>query len=301
MRRHSSEPKEGEILCRTGARVGPYDYSQCPVCWSQLNDPRLMTKTDSTYTGPLYAECCGKSKRDLEYEVPERVITINNGSVIWSYGITTVPERGDLLRKTQLSLAAGGFDRPQIFVERGMRAIGTWWLAALELYLRNPQADRYAIFQDDILVVKNLRGYLDKVPHPEKGYWNLYATRENDDIIRGKGPGFYESAKVSSSSPTSDLQTGRGALGLVFPRWALIELLMARHFVERPMDGEAGTKNIDGGIVTAMNKAGYREFIHSPSLVQHTGDESAIGGKSPRRRFAKSFPGEGFDAMSWLK
>lgn len=301
MRRHSSAPGPGEALCRTGARIGPYDYSQCFVCWRQLNEEGRPAAA-KVYTGPPYStDCCGKGKKDLEYEIPSKVITINNGPVVWSYGITTVPEREKLLAKTILSLSDGGFDRPQIFVERGMRAFATWWLAALELYLRNPQADRYVIFQDDILVVKNLRGYLDKVPHPETGYWNLYTTRENDDVIRGKSPGFYESSLVNSTSPTNQLQTGRGALALVFPRRALLELFTARHFVDRPMDGEAGTKNIDGGIVTAMNKSGYKEFVHAPSLVQHTGDESAIGGKSPRRRFAKSFPGEGFDAMSWLK
>lgn len=227
---------------------------------------------------------------------------------MWACGVTTVPEREELLQRTLVSLAVGGFSRPQVFVERGLKAFGTWWASILELYVRNPEADRYAMFQDDLVCVRNLRQYLDRVPHPERGYWNLFTTRENEDLVRGN-KGWVEASRVSSTSHSSTQQTGRGALALVFPRQALLELMTSRHFVERPMDRVMGTRNIDGGVVTAMNKAGYRENVHCPSLVQHTGDESTISYKIEeelkkagvkRSRIAKSFPGEGFDAMDWL-
>src|SRR3954465_7467772 len=86
----------------------------------------------------------------------------------WAYGITTVPERRyDLLPRTIHSLARGGFDLPRLFIDGheksyhewdtlpqtirypAIRTMGNWLLGLWELYIREPAADRYAIFQDD--------------------------------------------------------------------------------------------------------------------------------------------------------
>lgn len=91
-------------------------------------------------------------------------------TVKWAYGVTTVPERlNDLLPRTLRSLASGGFELPRIFIDGlkeqdipshlsayevtcrypKVRTFGAWMLAALELFLREPHADRYATFQDE--------------------------------------------------------------------------------------------------------------------------------------------------------
>lgn len=302
------------------AAVGEYDPSQCRMCWHALNSPKYQRLWGLVEVASY--SCCGPAVKptgamiaDELYKAFEAkpVVTINSGPMVWALGVTTVPERDHLLSRTLGSLAVGGFGRPQVFVERGLKAFGTWWHGLVELWVCNPHADRYMMLQDDVVFVKNCRQYLDRVPHPERGYWNLFTTRDNEEIAKNaKAAGWYEAslARTSGDPKPGGQQTGRGALALVFPRQALIELLTSRHLVERPMDGVAGTKSIDGCVVTAMNKADYREYVHAPSLVQHTGDVSTISTlveeqlreKGIKRvRIAKSFPGESFDAMTWLK
>lgn len=243
----------------------------------------------------------------------------------WSYGLTTVPaRRGDLLPRTLASLAAAGFDRPRLFVdganhemaggyaaefrlpvtarEPALRTAGNWWLALAELYVREPAADRYAVFQDDLVTVRNLRAYLDRLPYPEGGYLNCLSFLNNEQIVHGKPPGWYEASLLSRGGGPEyhgkRAQTGRGAVALVFSREAVQALLSSPDFVQRPVDVHMGWRRVDGGIVTAMNKQGWREMVHSPSLVQHTGDVSSMGNR--RHPQAMTFPGEQHDALTWL-
>lgn len=246
----------------------------------------------------------------------------------WAYGVTSVPaRRADLLPRTLTSLKAGGFTTPRLFVDgarRGadeyqtlfpdlevttrtpaVRTFGNFVLSLWELYLRAPTADRYALFQDDFVCVSNLRAYLDRAKFPEGGYLNLYTFREND-------PYFAEARRVEVRVPRSEggwcegfrpgffetTQKGRGAVALVFDLPAVQALLASAHFVGRPTDPTRGHRAVDGGIVTALNKAGFREYCHWPSLVQHTGDVSSMG-NAPHSK-ADSFPGEEADALQYL-
>jgi hypothetical protein len=227
--------------------------------------------------------------------------------VKWSYGITTVPQRlGTTLPKTIASLAAAGFDKPQLFIDGpssgfesfnlpmtshspGVRVFGNWYLALLELYVREPGASRYAIFQDDIIACRNLKDYLDKVPYPDKGYWNLYTVPKNQERMPKTGAtGFYLSN-----------QMGRGALALVFDRITVTTLLSQPDFVQHPQDVTGGWRNVDGSVVTSLAKASWKEYVHHPSLVQHTGIDSSIG--NAYKADAESFPGETFNALELLQ
>lgn len=67
----------------------------------------------------------------------------------------------------------------------------------------------------------------------------------------------------------------------------------------RVQDPTRGWRAVDGGIVTGMNKVGYREYVHYPSLVQHTGLISSM--RNRQQPTAPSFPGEDFDAMTLFK
>jgi hypothetical protein len=87
-------------------------------------------------------------------------------------------------------------------------------------------------------------------------------------------------------------------VGLVFYRDAVLDLLTSRHFVERPMDAHRGWRAIDGGIVESLNKAGWREWVHSPSLLQHIGMVSSMGNRP--HPHAETFPGEDCDALNFL-
>ncbi len=231
-------------------------------------------------------------------------------SMKWAYGITTVPQRrADLFPRTLTSLKLAGFNEPRLFVDgdndsdswqkefgfetvcRGknnIRTFGNWWLGMIELYIREPTAERYAMFQDDFVTYPNLRNYLESCRYPVKGYWNLYTFPANQDVCPKDHIGWYESN-----------QAGRGAVALVFDRDTLLTLLEHQHFVERPLDADRGHKAIDGGIVTAMRKAGYKEYVHNPSLTQHVGEFSTMRNKPHKQ--AISFRGEEFNALELIQ
>jgi hypothetical protein len=221
--------------------------------------------------------------------------------VEWAYGITTVPERfGDLLPKTIASLSAGGFDKPRLFIDGGqpypdtslaqtlrgerIKTFGNWWLSASELNLRYPKADRYALFQDDIVVYRNLRQYLERCSYPARGYLNCYTVPTNDL----PGVTGWVLAK----------QLGKGACALIFDGETLRNLLSQRYLIDR-MQSDRGWKSIDGGIVSAFRRLNVREYVHQPTLIQHTGKVSMM--ENLQHPLPRSFRGEDFDCMKLLK
>jgi hypothetical protein len=237
--------------------------------------------------------------------------------VKWAYGVTTcVVRKNDLLPRTLASLAAGGFPAPRLFVDGASPMVGvnyadhfklevtTRWptirtaanfcLGLAELYFREPTADRYAMFQDDLVCCRNLRRYLESCIFPPRGYKNLYLFPENQRLA----PRIGLTARFQEGWYPSN-QKGRGAVALVFTNEGVRTLLAHTHLIDRPRDLRRGHRAIDGGIVTALRKAGWREFVHSPSLVQHIGQVSSMGSRP--HPTAENFPGEAFDAMDLLR
>lgn len=243
----------------------------------------------------------------------------------WACGVTTIPSRmTTLLPGTLASLKEGGFDNLRLFIDGqpsellsrilidqvsirigNVGVYGNWLLGIIELYLRNPYADRYAMFQDDVICYKNLRQFLEQSPYPDKGYLNLYTYLDNEyqrgwdhtkDIPTNaiRPGGWSEAGWINRKE-----QSGRGALALVFSKQALLTLLTSPHTIERVQSPTRGHKYVDGGVCGAMNKAGWKEYVHLPTLVEHTGwDKSSIG-NDPYVR-AQTWRGEQFDALSLL-
>lgn len=229
--------------------------------------------------------------------------------LVWEYGITTVLSRiNDLFPKTLNSLMNAGFDTPRIFVDGctpsealvgyakfnlpltirdNVRTAGHWVLSLYELYIRNPAAERYAIFQDDFVTVKNLKRYLEIVPYPSQGYLNLYTFPSNQSIAPQDHTGWY----VAN-------QLGRGAVALVFSNEAVRKLLASPYMVDRFQSTVRGHKAIDGGVLETMKRYDWKEYVHTPSLVQHTGLVSSMG--NPQHLQAISFPGEDFNALDLI-
>lgn len=250
----------------------------------------------------------------------------------WSYGLTTVfrdtfgnyhhSRRDELLPQTLRSLGQAGFDHPWIFVDGAtptealeyerifglptqnrrynIKTAGNWSLALLELFIRDPVADRYAIFQDDIITCRNLRAYLETVPYPDpeaingnkevpKGYLNLYTFPDNHRVIPRDDSGNLRIGFHKSN------QRGLGAVALIFSNQAVVDLMANKYSVERFKSAKRGDRAIDGGIVCAMKEKGWIEYIHSPSLTQHTGRVSSM--RNPPHRMATTFPGEEADCM----
>lgn len=243
----------------------------------------------------------------------------NPTNIIWAYGVMTVPSRRTTyLISTLKSLAVGGFDKPWLFVDGDtggysfhqintmdpnygityrypmIRTAGNWYMAMTELYIRNPNANRFVLFQDDILVCRNLKKYLEygeslkRMTYQEKSYYNLYTFPSNE--MRCPDPryrGWYPSN-----------QLGKGAQALMFDRNAIQTLLSSRYFIDRFCDVHIGHKSVDGAICMSMTGAGFTEFVHNPSLVQHIGDETSMANLLKHK--SVSFPGETFDACSLL-
>lgn len=249
----------------------------------------------------------------------------------WVYGVTTVPQRrGSLLPRTLASLKVGGFPAPTLFVDGlhgrdvtswerefnlpvvnrypTIRTYGHWVLTLAEMYIRDPLGTLYAVFQDDFVTYRNLRQYLERFNYPspyrtgqvrrvdgyvQPGYWNLLTFPSNQRLApkddRGRDiVGWYESN-----------QLGRGAVALVFDRPTLVTLLTHQHMVDRPQDAHRGWRAVDGGVVTAMKLAGWKEYVHHPTLVQHTGLVSSMGNRP--HPLSVSFQGEDFDALSLVE
>jgi hypothetical protein len=230
----------------------------------------------------------------------------------WMYAVTTVASRRDsTLPETLLSLRQAGFDTPILFVDgpenemfwrfgleivnrsTNLRSFANWHLTLLELYSRNPWANFYAIFQDDFVCCPNLKEYLTKCQYPEKGYLNLLTFMENEVIVSGNEHlGWHEATKGRSGR-----QKGRGAVALVFDHQAVEALLSNGYLVTRTRDSARGHKAIDGAVVECMNNAGWTEYVHNPSLIQHIGIESSMGNK--RHPVAHSFD-KNFDPLTLL-
>ena len=233
----------------------------------------------------------------------------------WVIGVTTVPARfqGGQLASTLASLRAGGFTDLRLFVDGAtvsgpyetafdlpatvrypaVKAYPNWFLSLSEMYFRNSLADRFIIFQDDVICSKNLRQYLETIPYPLDGYWNLYSEPVNEMHVPLDYTGFYPAAAK-----------GKGALGLCFDRTNVCLLLSSRYMIDRiqnrtptPNDGYRGESAIDGGVWAAMREVGRREYCHSPGLLQHARGPSTIGNKDRQR--SKTFKGEGFDCLEW--
>lgn len=225
----------------------------------------------------------------------------------WAYGVTTVPERlNRLLPQTLEALRDAGFGSPHLFVDgatdvlpyatfglevtarnSNIKTFGNWALALNELYIRSPHADRYAIFQDDFVACRNLMGYLNHTTSQPKSYWNLFTFPSNQKLARGK-IGWYHSN-----------QKGLGAVGLVFPKEAVVDLLSESYWINKPQQAKDPHRLVDHAIAISLANKGYQELVHNPSLLQHVGSRTTMG--SPKMPLQSSFRGQSFDAIDLLK
>ena len=267
------------------------------------------------------------------------IIRLKTGSketIEWVCAVTTVPSRKKLLERTLDSIHNAGFVQPRIFIDiqdsekqsvadtyidysrnltnditirtPNIRTFGNWFLALTEMYIRHPYAHRYAFFQDDIVFCKNVRQYLDCVEYIDNSYLNLITYPQNEaekrkyfdkSIPEKEMTGWYKSNGI-----------GKGAQALVFNRQTLYEIITSEYLLNRPRDLLKGHQNIDGGLAIAMKQKRITEYVHSPSLVRHTGDVTTIFTAHPTdpkinihpdsQPVDLSFRGEDWDVMQLL-
>lgn len=231
------------------------------------------------------------------------------GRIVWSYGITTVPSRkASTFPVTVMSLAKAGFDAPKLFVdgsgdptayggfgnsgitcrERSLGAFGNWITSLSELYYAVPNADRFALFQDDFVTYPNLRKYLDRIILKDEAYLNLYTFPENEQYAPVGGfQGFY----LSNSK-------GKGAVALVFGNWMTQQILNSPEVTDHAHNPSKGNRGIDNCLAKIAQRRRWHEYVHMPSLVQHIGHKSTIGHHEYPQ--SNSFRGEDFNASKLL-
>lgn len=232
----------------------------------------------------------------------------------WAYGVTTVPSRRfTTLQRSLESLTRAGFERPRLFVDgtldvdsyktlncpltmrdTNVKAYGNWILSLVELYIRQPQAERYAIFQDDVIYAQNLRDYLNTIEMDNKTYLNLYTAPSNNVVKpRDFQRGFYPSN-----------QYGRGGLALVFDNDGVRLLFHHSHIINKPKAVRNPTQSLDGAVIEVMRQSGWKEMVHAPSLTQHIGNGATSILEDPERHnripVSSTFAGEDYDARQLI-
>jgi len=238
----------------------------------------------------------------------------------WTVGVTTVTtRRHTTLPKTLESLKKGGFSEIRLFVDippntkadyadinlditfryPALGIHGNWILSLYELYLREPNVDRYAIFQDDIVTYKNLRQYLNRCKLRDNECWNLYTfppgyQTSPPPVVNEPGTGWC-SQQGAGWYPSN--QFGRSALGLVFPREGVVRILTHPHIVRKAQDTRR-RNTIDGAISEVIRDLKITELVHDPSLLNHIGEVSSV--EHPKYPACRTFLGEEFSALDLL-
>lgn len=214
----------------------------------------------------------------------------------WAAAVTTCPQRADsLLPSTLDSLAAAGFTEPLIRCDTDrLGPQPHWHLTALELFYRHRFASHFALFQDDCVLVRNVRQYVEAHPLPDNGWANLTSHGQNEHLA----------VKQSLSGWYPSNQRSVGAVGLILPRQALLAILGSPHLLDYatdPKNPRRFPRYLDGGLKFPLIAAGFVEYCHYPSLLQHTGTHSTIANKTWPKPIGDSFPGQDFDALTWLE
>jgi hypothetical protein len=227
----------------------------------------------------------------------------------WAVGVTVAPRKEPTIDYCYGSFLCAGF-RPHVFKEPGVslhpnifkngfterpRRLGAWknWLYGLkELREKNPDADIYGMFQDDVLLCKNIRSYLEiNLPPENTGVFSVFT------------PSHYKGQnRWNMIDKGVDLWM---AQTFFFYKDAL-DSLLSNNIIR----GWNRDRNIDSKVGEWANSVGRPVYYHTPSLGQHVGHSSTIWeGSNPEGiknlpawgdRSASDFVGHKFDIMQLL-
>ena len=205
----------------------------------------------------------------------------------WAVGVTTAPRRVSTLDACLDSLSASGFTEARLFMDAsvplpsafaGMEVtlrepqIGAWpsyYLALVELLMRNPHADAFMLVQDDVLFFDHpdLKEYLSRSMWPEgtPAIASLFCPSEYTRPVDGWCQFSPEKAWVL------------GAEAFVFSaeaaRQFISDSIVIRH---RLRLGGDGLVHIDDVIGEWAQRLRIPLYFPTPSLVQHIGHVSTL-------------------------
>jgi len=199
----------------------------------------------------------------------------------WAVGVLTAPRKRQTLASTLHGLKQAGFADVQLFAEpgaeiptefrhlpvtrqgRSLGVFGNTVTALSALYLSQPSAEAFALFQDDISVAGGLREWCDRELWPSgQGLVSLFTIREQSE----QNPGWHVARR--------GMYRTFGALGFVFRRDVLLEFLSDHRVWLHRQTRRHGS---DAAIGEWATRTGRGISYHSPSLLQHRGETSAAG------------------------
>jgi Glycosyl transferase family 2 len=231
----------------------------------------------------------------------------------WAVGVTTAPRARLTLGWCLDSLARAGWEDARLFVDgdvevprrharlpvtRHETRLGAWpsyYLALVELLMRQPQADAYLMVQDDVVFYdrEDLRGYL------EQALWGVVpGSRRLPGAVS-----LFSPTGCRRSAPGWHAETPPwtwGAQVFIFPpeslkRLAADPIVLAHRF----QPGNAGLVDIPGVIGEWAHRCRLPIYCPSPSLAQHIGETSTIwpGARIAGWRRADWFGAEGSSSV----
>ncbi len=203
----------------------------------------------------------------------------------WAVGVTTAPRREPTLEACLQSLSRAGWESPHLFVDSAVfvpdrfahlphtfrdEPLGAWpnyYLAIMELLMRNPHADAYMIVQDDVVFFdrENLREYLEAVLWPGRstGLVSLYCS----ETYSQPEPGWHR-------SPAGWVA---GAHAFVFPPPLAKAFVTDRPvFEHRWAPNPVWARRVDDVIDNWTRDRRLDVWYPTPSLAQHIGDTSTL-------------------------
>lgn len=223
----------------------------------------------------------------------------------WAIGVTIAPRKQPTHDQTLDYIKEAGWDDVHLFTEpdvdlaerhrhltRTTRperfyAWKNWFTALRELYETYPGRDAYGIIQDDVLLCKNIRGFLEHElwPSEDCGVASVYC------------PSHYERERSGWYSRDTGLKL-RPALTFFFPPAAVESILSHPSTVGWPR-----RKNIDNAVGLWARETRKLPYFFTPSLAQHIGETSTIVffKKLKGKRVSDQFVGDNFDALELLE
>jgi hypothetical protein len=230
----------------------------------------------------------------------------------WAVAVTTAPRKPATLERSLRSLAAAGFTDVRVFAEPGStvpkwdvvavheRTLGpfqNWRTSLAALRDEKPDAEFYAVFQDDVLYSRGLKEFLesDLWFADDIGFVSPY--RSEGKKVKGR---FIASEKyMDRREPLRErcrLGNGLwGALTYVMPR-ASVDVLLADEALK------IRERTIDLAIHPTLAAKGLRAWYYNPSLAEHMKGASSLDhGQGRGMNSGKTFRGEEFDCLSLLE
>lgn len=195
----------------------------------------------------------------------------------WAVALTTAPRPVPILKRTLASLKRSGFDDVRVFDDAGRKGAWPNWLEAVRTLLeQHPEADALLLCQDDAVLCRGLRAYLDRTlwPGPAAALCSPYCPGP----YRKRQSGWHEQRRGWYLV---------GALCWAVPRQAAEAIL-------RDLGSVQARKRIDARVGKWAAATGRTVWYHTPSLAQHLGiGNSALGDKlAGDLRRATDFIGE---------